>query len=238
MLAIEQNFDGLHDSILDLLAENAFVDVDIHRYKNLITKIENKESAIVYLIHLGYLSYQEFDDKSNKISIPNEEVRQEFIREIEGMDYSWYDEYLQKSAKIFDALLNCDADAVALGLEDCHDEVIPQKYYNSELSLRYAVKHAFYAAKAKYNKPLDEDTTGKGIADVVYLPKDRFKLTDPAIIIELKWNKDTQTAIKQIEDKQYTAKYANYGNGFLLVGINYDTKTKKHSCEIKRLEKI
>ena len=31
MLAIEQNFDGLHDSILDLLAENAFVDVDIHR---------------------------------------------------------------------------------------------------------------------------------------------------------------------------------------------------------------
>lgn len=88
MLAIEQNFDGLHDSILDLLAGNAFVDVDIHRYKNLITKIENKESAIVYLIHLGYLSYQEFDDKSNKISIPNEEVRQEFIREIEGMDYS------------------------------------------------------------------------------------------------------------------------------------------------------
>ncbi|MDY5722772.1 MAG: hypothetical protein SPK55_09375, partial [Succinivibrio sp.] len=88
MLAIEQNFDGLHDSILDLLAENAFVDLDIHRYKNLITKIENKESAIVYLIHLGYLSYQEFDDKSNKISIPNEEVRQEFIREIEGMDYS------------------------------------------------------------------------------------------------------------------------------------------------------
>ena len=79
---------------------------------------------------------------------------------------------------------------------------------------------------------------GKGIADVVYLPKDRFKLTDPAIIIELKWNKDTQTAIKQIEDKQYTAKYANYGNGFLPVGINYDTKTKKHSCEIKRLEKI
>ena len=57
--------------------------------------------------------------------------------------------------------------------------------------------------------------------------------SSPVVIIELKWNKSAESAIIQIEDKKYTSKYQNRGNGFVLVGINYDPKDKTHSCKIK-----
>lgn len=76
--------------------------------------------------------------------------------------------------------------------------------------------------------------TGKGFADVVFLPG---KHTDkPAIIIELKWDKSVQGAIGQIEDKKYTGVLSSYAGNLLMVGINYNKKSKKHECKIKKME--
>ena len=38
----------------------------------------------------------------------------------------------------------------------------------------------------------------------------------------------------QIKDKKYMESLKNYHGNLLLVGINYDTKTKKHSCVIEK----
>ena len=56
----------------------------------------------------------------------------------------------------------------------------------------------------------------------------------PAIVIELKYNKDADTAISQIRRKEYPAKIAQYTDNLLLVGINYDRDTKQHTCRIEK----
>ena len=78
---------------------------------------------------------------------------------------------------------------------------------------------------------------GKGFADIVYLPKTEFKDEFPALVIELKWNKDADCAISQIKDKQYCNSLLEYTGNIVLVGINYDQKTKVHTCSIETLEK-
>ena len=60
---------------------------------------------------------------------------------------------------------------------------------------------------------------------------------EPALLIELKWNQDVHGAIAQIKERNYTDALKDYRGNLLLVGINYDKKTKTHSCKIERMEK-
>ena len=57
----------------------------------------------------------------------------------------------------------------------------------------------------------------------------------PALVVELKWNQSTDNAIAQIEEKRYPYALKNYNGEVLLVGINYDKKTKQHQCKIKKI---
>ena len=49
----------------------------------------------------------------------------------------------------------------------------------------------------------------------------------------LKWNQNAQTAMNQIKNKKYPASIRQYTGNILLVAINYDKKTKVHSCIIE-----
>lgn len=85
----------------------------------------------------------------------------------------------------------------------------------------------------EYTK-IRELPTGKGFADIVYLPK---KHSDkPAMIVELKYDKSAEGAIAQIKEKKYVESLKEYQGNLLLVGINYDKETKKHCCVIEKYE--
>jgi hypothetical protein len=56
-------------------------------------------------------------------------------------------------------------------------------------------------------------------------------------VVELKWNKTAEAAIAQIKHKNYPQALEGYGSEILLVGINYDEKTKVHTCQIEALQK-
>lgn len=56
----------------------------------------------------------------------------------------------------------------------------------------------------------------------------------PAMIIELKYDKSAEGAIAQIKEKRYLESLKEYKGNLLLVGINYDKKTKKHTCVIEK----
>ena len=56
-------------------------------------------------------------------------------------------------------------------------------------------------------------------------------------MVELKWNKSSQTALQQIKDKRYAESLKDYAGEILLIGINYDKKTKEHTCSIEKIEK-
>ncbi len=72
---------------------------------------------------------------------------------------------------------------------------------------------------------------GKGFADLVFLP--RKNSIKPAMVIELKWNSSAEGAIAQIQEKKYVKALEGYqGERILLAGINYNKKSKKHSCKI------
>lgn len=56
--------------------------------------------------------------------------------------------------------------------------------------------------------------------------------------MELKWNKTADTALQQIKDRKYPQSLEPYTGNILLVGINYDKKTKEHSCVIEMIKAI
>ena len=105
------------------------------------------------------------------------------------------------------------------------------------INFKKTILTAFAACIDKYQSPRLELPSGKGFADVVYIPKDEFKVDEiPALIIELKLNKVSIQALEQIKERDYVSKIKAFVNWAFLVGINYDEKSKEHSCEIEEVE--
>lgn len=78
---------------------------------------------------------------------------------------------------------------------------------------------------------------GRGFADYVFLPKPEYRQDYPAMVVELKWNQNANTALKQIKEKRYPESILGYTDNIMLVGISYDKKTKEHQCVIEMLQK-
>lgn len=78
---------------------------------------------------------------------------------------------------------------------------------------------------------------GKGFADLVFIPRRRTDV--PAMIIELKYDRSVETAIRQIKEKRYADCLQDYSGEILLVGVEYDkdSETKKHVCRIEKITK-
>ena len=70
--------------------------------------------------------------------------------------------------------------------------------------------------------------TGKGFADIVYLPKAEYSKSVPALIIELKFNKSASEALEQIKERNYLDKVREYSSKVMMLGISYDAKSKKN----------
>lgn len=49
-------------------------------------------------------------------------------------------------------------------------------------------------------------------------------------------NTEFEEALEQIKNNQYADCLKGYNGEVLLVGINYDKKTKKHSCSIEKMK--
>lgn len=99
-------------------------------------------------------------------------------------------------------------------------------------SMACALYVAYASARAYYAKPVREFPSGRGFADVVYLPKKNADC--PALLIELKWNKSAEGAVRQIKDKKYMDWLKSYTGEILLVAINYDKKKDIHTCIIEK----
>ena len=67
-----------------------------------------------------------------------------------------------------------------------------------------------------------------------YIPNEEIR--QEFISATKKWNKTVDTALKQIKEKKYPESLMQYSGNILLVGINYDKKTKVHQCAIEMME--
>lgn len=109
--------------------------------------------------------------------------------------------------------------------------------YNNENSLSSVLAIAYLCAMQYYFKPIRELPTGRGFADFVFIPKPEYQNEYPALIVELKWNRNAQTAMQQIKDRNYPASILSYTGDILLVAINYDKSSKEHQCQIEQYQK-
>lgn len=123
-------------------------------------------------------------------------------------------------------------DEVRMLAEKAHDENTSILSYNNENSLACVLSIAYYYAKNDYII-YRELPTGKGFADLVFIPRKNVDL--PAIIVELKVDKGADAAIDQIKRRQYPDKVKDYTGRLLLVGIVYDHQAKQHDCQIEKL---
>lgn len=107
---------------------------------------------------------------------------------------------------------------------------------NNENSLSGVLSIAYLGAIQYYFKPIREMPTGRGFADLLFIPKQEFPDV-PAMTLELNWNQSAETTLRQIKEKKYDSILDSYHGNVLLVGINYDKKSKFHDCIIEQLVK-
>ena len=227
---IDLNFDGLKEAVIKMLG-NGRCRINTRKFQNDMTTFHTKDDVLTLLIHLGYLTY---DRKTREAFIPNQEIAQEFQNAIEGPAWDGVIRSLEQSADLLECTWKMDGKAVADRLETIHSETTSILKYNDENSLTCTILMAYYSAQAYYMKPIMELPGGKGLADVVYLPK--REVEKPALVIELKWKKSAEGAIRQMKDRNYASWIEGYTGDILLVGINYDEK-KGHECVIEKFKK-
>lgn len=221
------NFDGLKDDIIYMLSGGR-CKVNPTGFQNDMSIIRTKDDALTVLIHLGYLAY---DRRTMECYVPNYEVAGELTHAVETTNWTPVIRALKQSEDLLNATLEGDEEAVAKGIEAVHDENTSILSYNNENSLACVLSIAYYAARNNYIVHR-ELASGKGFADIVMIP--RKNVDSPALLVELKYNRDADAAIDQIHRKQYPAKLEEYEGNLLLVGVNYDKETKTHSCKIEK----
>ena len=227
------DFDGLNEAVSLLLAGES-IPVDIRSFQNDMYSMQRKDDILTLLVHLGYLGYL-FDTK--EVYIPNKEVFDEFVTAM-TVEGKWKKtiEAVQQSKELLNLTISGKADEVAEHIERVHRENCDPKHYNNEQALRYTVLISYFYAREKYTV-IQEMPAGNGFADILLLPNFQNPTGIP-IIIELKYDKSANSAIKQIKDRHYPDAVKDYEK-MLLVGINYDKDSpdKKHECVIEEFVK-
>ncbi len=226
---IDLNVDRLKDAIIDMLGGQT-CKIDTGTFQNDMTSLESRDDVLTLLVHLGYLAY---DIDNKEVYIPNEEIREEFLRAVKNSSRKELVKAVEKSDQLLDATLRLDGDTVAGILEEVHEAYVAPKFYNSEQALRSVVVMAYLSCMDHYLR-FGELASGKGYSDILFLPNKSSNR--PALLIELKWNKSSEGAVMQMKEKDYMKfmKKFDYEGELLLVGINYSTRTKKHTCKIER----
>ena len=225
---INIDYEGLREDVVDMIAGQR-VKVNPETFHNDLHEIRCRDDVLTVLIHLGYLSY---DDEKRVCYIPNYEVSIEMENAIRLNNWKPVINAIETSDRLLLALLRGKEDVVAEGVEKVHRENISFFKYNDENSLACVISLAFYTARNDFHVHR-EYPTGDGYADIVLIP--RKNVSKPAIVIELKYDKTTDTAISQIKNRNYPDKLAEYSGDLLLVGINYNPDTKHHTCSIESL---
>lgn len=230
---ISMDFDGLRSAIIEMLS-GASIEVDVTTFQNDMVSFQNKDDVITLLIHLGYLAY----DQNNKVAfVPNEEIRQELLKAIKTKKWDELISFQKESKELLEATWDMDCKKVAKGIEKIHMQFASAIQYNDENSLSSVLTIAYLGSMQYYFKPIREFPAGRGFTDFVYIPKPEYRQDYPALVVELKWNKNANTALQQIKDRKYPASILDYTGNILLVGINYDKNSKKHQCIIEKYTK-
>ena len=221
----------------------SYVD-QVYEDKNLTFKVEARRANKRYPVNsmeincaVGEAVLEAFPETKVDVHDPdvrlNVEIREEFIRAIKNGNRTELMKAVLRSDSILQATWEKDGRKVAEIVNEIHNEDTASVFYNNEQALRSVIKMAYLSSMDYYSK-MEEIPAGKGVADILFFPKAGSQ--KPALIVELKWNQSEQKALNQILDKKYTSVLKGYQGDILLVGINYNEKSKEHGCVIQEMK--
>lgn len=227
---MDMDFDGLRADIVRMLG-GEHIKINTLSFKNDMQNFRVKDDVLTLLIHLGYLGY---DPEAEEAFIPNREILREFENAMSVGGWPEIMRILKASENLLADTLNGIEQNVADALDRAHTEVASILTYNDENCLGCAIALAYYSARKDY-RLIREFPSGKGFADIVFLPLPHTG--KPALVVELKYGKTAGTALQQIRNRHYTQALEGYVGEMILVGINYDkdNKDKPHTCRIERI---
>ena len=177
------------------------------------------------------------NNKNRRIAyIPNAEIKSALMDIVKEQE--WYErmETIERSENLLKAIKALDGNKVAELIQDVHNSPSVSIYdYNSESALTFCVITGLLWSTLDDYDYHREDQAGKGRVDLVYEPS--VKGSEPLILIEFKYGESAETALRQIKTQEYYKRYTKkYTKNIILVGINYDPKTKDHQCLIEKLD--
>ena len=226
---IDGNYEGIREDIAQMVGGGE-VDVNPRTFLNTLDSIVSKDDVFTYLIHLGYLVYNQ---ENKTCSIPNGEIRMEWESALKRtVNYRPIVEMIENSKRMLAATLEGDADVLAQTLDKAHRDVTSPLTYNNEGSMQSAIGLAYFYARTQYTV-VKEFHSGKGYADMAFIP---YVPNLVPIVVEFKIDQNPERALKQIVDNCYTDAFKDLHGPAVLVGISYCKETKGHSCKIVREE--
>ena len=231
---IDMNMEGLRDDIVKLIAGEDVI-VDVSTFSNDMVTFHSKDDVLTLLIHLGYLAIKGSTNLGVIVHIPNEEIKLEFKTCVKNNNrYAGVYDLIKNTDVLLNDIWSLNSEAVAKIFDEVHQDHTSILTYNNENSLANVIAISLFLSTTNTYNVVRELPTGKGYADLVYLPKSG--VNKPALLIELKFDKSAQTAVTQIKEKNYLQFFKDYKGEVLLVGINYSKDTKTHQCIIERAQ--
>ena len=227
-LYLDLNVEGLKDCVVAMLGGQR-CRVDVGSFPNDLVSVDTRDKVLTLLIHLGYLAY---DADKSEVYIPNEEIREEFVRSFRNGRRSELVKAVQLSDAILAATIEKNEDRVAEFLGQVHLAQTSPHFYANEQVLKTVIAMAYLTAVDHYAR-FEEIGAGRGYADMLFLPV--AGSGKPALVIELKKDHAAQEAVDQIKAKQYieVLERHRYHGKVLLVGITFEAKTNHHRCRIE-----
>ena len=247
---INMDFDGIKEDVLNLI-EGDEVSFNCGKFQNDMVSIKDKNDVFCLLVCLGYLGCINPDEentdtdeiqpqkvtnsKNRRIAyVPNAEIKSALMDIVKEQD--WYErmDTIKRSERLLKAIKELDGDTVAELIQEIHNSSAVSIYdYNSESALTFCVITGLLWATLDDYSYHREDQAGKGRIDLVYEPVIRKQ---PLILIEFKYGESAEIAIQQIKTQEYFKRYTQQYRNIIIVGINYNPKTKDHQCLIEKLE--
>lgn len=216
-------------NVLASLMTDGKTNVDVTMFENDLTQIYSADSALTVLIHLGYLAY---DEDTKSCYIPNYEILKEFEMAVNLIDWKEYSNPINTSCELYEATIKGDTKFINKTLDYNHQIFSTMYSKNTEAVLQMIIHLTYYNCRENYTI-LKEASVSTGRADVALIPKDHNHIP---MIVELKQDDTTQTALEQIKIKKYINLFDGYHGKVLFVGINYDSKTLCHDSKIEYVE--
>ena len=232
---INMNFDGIKDDIISLI-EGSSIQFSCTTFQNDMVSIKNKDDIFSLLVCLGYLGCMDDGDNYRLAYVPNREIKNALADLVKVQPWFNSMPVIERSESLFKAITALDGDRTAEIITQIHNSPnISLLTYNREESMVFCLISGLMWSTEKEYECFRELQSGKGSADLVYVPKRNARL--PVLLIEFKYGRSAEKALHQIKEKEYFSRYRNgdYQNDILLIGISYNPKTKDHQCIIEKM---